>query len=64
MTQHYTKNTSQVMHFCPTCNRHTMHRVDFKRLGSCTEHCASGLSKAQEKRRKQQEADAEQPKLF
>lgn len=50
MSQHYTKNTSRVMHWCPTCKRHTMHRVDYKRLGSCTEHGAPEMTKAQEKR--------------
>jgi len=51
--EHFTKNTTKVMHWCSTCNRRTMHRVDFKRLGSCTEHqAADGLSKSQELRQK------------
>lgn len=64
MTEHYTKNTKAVAHFCPTCNRSTMHRVDFKRLGPCTEHQASGLSRDQERRQQAAEREAEQPKLF
>lgn len=37
MSQHYTKNTKQVLHYCPTCNRQTMHRVDSGRMGYCLE---------------------------
>jgi len=64
MSQHYTRNTSQVMHYCSTCSRHTMHRVDDRRLGSCTEHGASGLSKKQEQQLKAKEEAESQPALF
>lgn len=37
MPEHYTRNTRQVLHYCPTCNRQTMHRVDDRRLGCCLE---------------------------
>jgi ribosomal protein L44E len=37
MPEHYTRNTRQVLHYCPTCNRKTMHRVDDRRLGCCLE---------------------------
>lgn len=46
MSQHYTKNTKQVLHYCPTCNRQTMHRVDDRRLGCCLEnHRPAALSR-------------------
>ena len=37
MPEHYSRNTRQVLHYCPTCNRQTMHRVDDRRLGCCLE---------------------------
>jgi len=37
MSEHYTKNTTRVMKFCPTCNKKTMHRVDNGRIGLCVE---------------------------
>ena len=62
MPEHYTKNTTRVMHWCPTCNRKTMHRVDFKRLGSCTEHqAAEGLSESQKARLKKQDEARQNP---
>ena len=38
MTEHYTKNTETVTHWCKKCNRETTHRVDSGRLGPCLEH--------------------------
>ena len=63
MTQHYTKNTTAVLAYCPTCNRKTRHRVSDGRQGSCLEHEAK-LSKAQERRKKQQDEDAKNPRMF
>lgn len=64
MTQHYTRTTSKVMHWCPTCRRHTMHRVDDRRLGPCTEHAPPGPSKKQEKEREAREIAEQQMGLF
>jgi ribosomal protein L44E len=33
--QHYTKNTTGILRFCPMCNKKTMHRVDSGRVGPC-----------------------------
>uniref|UniRef100_A0A6M3JEN1 Uncharacterized protein n=1 Tax=viral metagenome TaxID=1070528 RepID=A0A6M3JEN1_9ZZZZ len=49
MTQHYQRNTRGVLKFCPTCNRMTMHQVYDRRVGSCREQHAFGMSKKQEK---------------
>jgi len=64
MSQHYTRNTSQVKHWCPTCKRHTMHAVYDRRLSNCLEHGASGMSKAQEAAQKKREEAEKQPGLF
>lgn len=63
MTQHYTKNTTAVLVYCPTCNRRTRHRVSDGRQGLCMEHEAK-LSKAQERRRKEQEKEEKNPRMF
>ena len=63
MSQHYTRNTKQVMHWCSTCNKQTMHRVDDRRLGSCTEHSAPEFSRKQEKHRKALESEQQNPGL-
>lgn len=63
MSQHYTRNTRSVSVYCSTCRRHTVHRVDDRRLGPCTEHQASGLSREQEKRQKAKEQEEQNPKL-
>jgi ribosomal protein L44E len=68
MSQHHTKNTTAVSKHCPTCGRKTMHRVDFKREGTCMEHGATGLSRkqqqAQEQVKKAQDEADQQPGLF
>ena len=64
MTQHYTRSTTAVMAYCPTCNRKTMHRVDDRRIGPCLEHKAQGMSKKQEKLNKRLNELREQPELF
>ena len=46
--QHYQRNVTAVMKFCPTCNRETMHRVSDRRVGSCLNIHAEGMSKKQE----------------
>jgi len=35
MSEHYTRNTTAVLKYCPTCNKNTMHSVYNKRIGSC-----------------------------
>ena len=64
MPEHYTRNTTGVMKFCSTCNRMTMHRVDNKRLGSCTEPHAVGMSDAQKRQKVKQDAAENEPELF
>ena len=64
MTQHYTRSTTEVMAYCPTCNRKTMQRVDDRRIGPCLEHEAQGMSKKQEKLNKRLNELREQPELF
>jgi len=36
MAEHYTRNTTGVMKYCPTCGKNTMHKVSGKRIGLCT----------------------------
>ena len=67
MSEHYTSNTTSVSAWCPTCKRHTMHRVDDRRRGNCLEHAAAGMSKKQirqqlERARRERE-EREQPEL-
>lgn len=38
MTEHYTKNTESVTHWCNRCGRPTDHKVSAGRLGRCMEH--------------------------
>jgi ribosomal protein L44E len=64
MTQHYQRNTTEVMAFCPTCGRNTMHRVDSGRRGPCLEDHRQGMSVKQQKQKEKQEADKDQGKLF
>lgn len=63
MPEHYPKHVTSVMHWCSVCRRRTMHRVDDKRLGSCTEHQAEGLTRKQQKHREKLDQDAMQPGL-
>ena len=63
MTQHYTRNTKQVSAWCPTCRRTTMHRVDDRRLGSCLEHNAEGMTKKQQAAKAKLEAERQQPAI-
>jgi ribosomal protein L44E len=61
MPEHYPKNVTAVSKWCPTCKRLTMHRVDYKRVGACTEHAPTGLSKDQEKRKSAREQAEKEP---
>ena len=45
MSEHYTKNTESVTHWCNRCGRMTDHRVSAGRLGLCMEH-ESGVPRA------------------
>ena len=64
MTQHYQRNTCGILKFCPTCNRMTIHRVDDRRVGVCTEQHVKGISKAQKKRADKKAYDEENPSLL
>lgn len=64
ISQHYTRSTTQVLAYRPTCNRNTMNRVDDRRLGPCLEHEASGRSKKQIENDKRLAEEAGQPGLF
>jgi hypothetical protein len=57
--------------WCARCGKATLHRVDHPvkgggRLGPCIDpnHPVQELSKAQQKRRDQEEKDKREPKLF
>lgn len=64
MTQHYTRSTSAVLVYCPTCNRKTMHRVDDRRIGPCLEHGARELTRKQEREKERREEEQKQGSLF
>jgi len=64
MTQHYQRNTTGIWKYCPTCGRKTMHRVDDRRVGVCTEQHVTGLSKAQQKREEKRLYEEQNPDLF
>jgi len=38
MTQHYTRNTTAILQYCPTCRKNTMHAVYDRRVGHCLEN--------------------------
>jgi ribosomal protein L44E len=63
MSEHHPKHVTALLKWCSTCKRNTMHRVDSKREGSCTEHAASGLSKAQEKQKAAKEKEESEPRF-
>ena len=62
--QHYPRNTVRVTKYCPTCKRMTMHRVDDRRVGVCTEQHVNGMSKAQKKRAEKNNRANENENLF
>jgi ribosomal protein L44E len=64
MSQHYTRSTSAVLAYCPTCNRKTMHRVDDRRMGPCLEHRADGRSKKKIREDEKREEEMKQGNLF
>ena len=64
MTQHYTRNTVQVMAWCSTCGRNTMHAVHDRRLGSCLEPHRTGMSKKQERLQAELAKKEQQPELW
>lgn len=37
MTQHYTRNTLEITHYCRKCGKNTQHYVWGGRLGNCKE---------------------------
>jgi len=66
MPEHYTKNTLETTAFCAKCGRFTQHRVDGGRKGPCIDpkHPVPGMTKAQERRRRQAEERRQNPSLF
>ncbi len=62
--QHYQRNVSGILKFCPTCNRMTMHRVDDRRVGNCVEVHVTGMSKKQVERRKAKDKKGQSEDLF
>lgn len=62
--QHYQRNVAGITKYCPTCNRLTLHRIDDRRVGPCTEQHATGMSRAQIKRAVQKDHDEQNPNLF
>lgn len=66
MPEHYTKNTEECTAFCKKCGRMTQHRVFDGRRGPCIDpdYPVQELTKAQQKRRNQQEKEKQQPDLF
>lgn len=45
MSEHYTKNTLEVTHWCNQCGRRTQHAVSAGRVGRCMEH-ETGIPRA------------------
>ncbi len=58
MAEHYSRNTTAVLKYCPTCNRNTMHKVSGKRIGLCTN------SHVKEPAKKKETPDNNQGDLF
>jgi len=63
MSHHETRNTTAVLAWCPTCGKNTLHQVSDRRRGTCLEQHVSGLSKAQQQRKKAEEKEAQNPPL-
>ena len=64
MSEHYTTNTTGILKFCTICNCKTMHNVTGKRVGHCTSHLPSLLTKEQERRKTKAEKDKCNMNLF
>ncbi len=64
MTQHYQRNTTGVLMFCPTCNRKTIHQVNDRRVGTCTEQHVAGMSRKQEREAKKRAEREREPDFF
>ena len=64
MMQHYQKNVTGILKYCPTCGKMTMHRVDDCRVSTCTEPHVHGMSKAQIKAAKKREKLEGQVDMF
>lgn len=62
--QHYQRNVSGILRYCPTCARMTMHRVDDRRVGSCVETHVVGMSKKQARRAALQDKEKQSGSLF
>ena len=64
MPHHYPKDTTEAPYYCSRCGRPTQHRVFDGRLAHCLEHQSQQFTKAQLKRKEQQEKEKREPKLF
>lgn len=66
VAEHYTRNTLECTAWCGKCQRNTQHRVDGGRRGPCIDpkHPVSQFTKAQMARRKKQEEEMQNLRLF
>jgi len=66
MAEHYTRNTLECTAWCARCGRDTQHRVDDGRRGPCIDpkHPVQEETKAQQKRRQEQDRRRQNPGLF
>ena len=64
MPFHFPKATTEAPWFCKKCGRETQHRVFDGRLAHCLEHSVQEFTKAQLKRREQEEKKKREPELF
>jgi len=68
MPHHYRKDVTEAYEWCKTCNKLTLHAVFDRRLAHCKEHehpgLVDGMTKAQRKKRDEQEKDKKNPRLF
>ena len=63
MSFHETRSVTEILVWCPTCGKNTMHRVDDRRVGPCLNDHVAGMSKDQERRKKKMEHEEQNPKL-
>ena len=68
MAWHYRKDVTEAWEWCRTCNRLTLHFVSGGRRGRCKEHeprgLVNGMTKAQQRKKEEQERERREPKLF
>jgi hypothetical protein len=64
MSHHFTANTESASAWCNHCSAFTQHAVSVGRIGRCLQHEAPQFSKAQLRRREQNDREAREPRLF